>query len=117
MTYDLEALHQQIAVLLSATPWKPLRDVAHELRVSGPTIESAVRKRTGKSFGQYRHSILLAKATDLLARDQARSFEEIASLLGYKSGDAFARSMRRACGKSPAELRMAKLTTQKIGSA
>jgi len=117
MAYDLEALHQQIAVLLSSTPWKPLREVASELRVSGPTVESAVRRRTGKSFGQFRHSILLAKATDLLVRDQARSFAEIATLLGYKSRDAFARSMRRACGKSPAELRLAPPAAPKIGMA
>jgi len=117
MAYDLEALHQQITVLLSSTPWKPLREVAHELQVSGPTVESAVRRRTGKSFGQFRHSILLAKATDLLARDQSRSLAEIAALLGYKSGDAFARSMRRACGKSPTELRLAHPASPKIGTA
>ena len=117
MAYDFVALHEQITSLLSTTPWKPLREVAQELRVSGPTVESALRKRTGKSFGQFRHSLLFAKAQDLLTREQARSVEEVAALLGYKSEDAFTRSMRRACGKTPAEIRLALPTTPKIGTA
>lgn len=107
MAYDLRGLSKQVEVCLLASPHIALAALAKQLRVERHTIERAVRKATGKSFRQLQAGIISKKSLDLLALEPARSIKEIAFLLGFKSGQAFSRFVRRTCKSPPKELRLA----------
>ncbi len=107
MAYDLLQLLAQVQAQLHASPAASLAGLSRALGVSRHTIERAVGSGTGKTFRQLRRELLFGKAADLLKAGGALSIKEVAFMLGYKSPQAFARSVKRSCGCSPTELRRA----------
>ena len=111
MAYNPHMLFDLAKATIVATPTHTLAAISSHLEVERHTLERAFRLVAGKSFRDFRQSVVLSKACEMLASDPALSIKEIACKLGYKSPRAFARAVYKAFGCCPCVLR-ARLTGQ-----
>lgn len=109
MAYVYLFLYERVMDILASDPRVPLSAISEKLSVERHTLEKAIRATTGRSFRELRRELTLSRTRDLLALEAAKSIKEISFLLGYRSPQAFARFVKKACGCSPAELRRAVL--------
>ena len=85
----------------------PLDALGDRFGVSRRHITRLFRERTGQSIGAFQQQARLQAARDLL-RDTDLPVGEVAFRVGFDSGAALARSMRRLDGRSPSDIRMAR---------
>jgi AraC-like DNA-binding protein len=105
MAYHLPKLFDHIDGYLDAAPNLSLAELSDRIGVGRHTIKKAVKKATGKTFRQFRNTVLLEKAGILLTSAPNRTIKEIAYSLGYQSQRSFSRFVRQATGYSPKQLR------------
>jgi AraC-like DNA-binding protein len=98
-------LFEAVRQSLSDKPFRTLRDLSRQLRVSMGTVEHAVSASTQGTFRSFREEILVNHLTDILGVQPTCTIKEIALTVGYKSPRSFARAVKRICGLSPQELR------------
>lgn len=99
-------LFGKIVDSLDESPSRTLADLARNLKVRPRTIEGAIKFVTGGTFELLRQEILLVQIRTLFASEPALSIKELGFSLGFKSPTSFARSVKRASGLSPEELRI-----------
>jgi AraC-like DNA-binding protein len=80
---------------------RTLVDWARILRLSPATVNRALQRETGLSFGAWRRQVRLLDATERLALGQ--SVPRVARCLGYRSTAKFAAMFERVVGIKPAE--------------
>lgn len=105
MAYVYRPIFDKIEAMLSAAPWVSLGDLTRQIRVSRHTLEAVVRQAAGKGFREYKKELLLKRALDLLVCQGELSQKQIAAMLGYGSGRAFARFVKGATERSPGDIR------------
>jgi AraC-like DNA-binding protein len=105
MSYDHSKIVVRLQKLLADNIHISLLEASQQLGVERHTVEKALKQITGRSFREYRQRILLDQALRLLVQEASLSTKEIAAQLGYGSGTAFSRFVRRQTGRSPTELR------------
>lgn len=105
MSYDPRLLFEKILACLDANPCKTLRDLSQSLHISEGTIQKAVQLSTGKGFRLLRDEVILTRVKWLFAEQPEVPIKELSFGIGFKSASSFARTIRRASGLSPEELR------------
>lgn len=90
---------------LRRAPSTLLEGLAQELHVSRRTLEDAIKTITGKTFRELRDELLVERVKGLLESHPTRGIKELSFELGFKYPRSFARSVKRACGFSLAQLR------------
>jgi AraC-like DNA-binding protein len=105
MSYDREFILRKVSGQLREDPTRSLKDISRELRISPRTIENAVKSTVGKHFRHLRREILIARFESMITHDPTLAIKQIALSAGFRSARSFARSIRRACGLSPQQLR------------
>lgn len=83
----------------------PLDMLGEQFRISRRHITRMFRERTGLSIGDFQLQIRLERARELLTKTNL-PVGEIAFRVGFESGAALARAMRRESGLSPSDVRM-----------
>lgn len=83
-----------------------LRDVACELNLTPGHLTTVVRRRTGRTVGEWITERRMVQARRLLVQTD-RSVAEIAARVGYTEAGYFGRLFRRAHGTTPARWRQA----------
>ena len=106
MSYNPKLLFGKIVDSLDESPSRTLGDLARNLKVRRRTIEEAIKFVTGGTFELLRQEILLVQVRTLFASEPTLSIKELGFTLGFKSPTSFARSVKRATGFSPEELRI-----------
>lgn len=106
MPYTPKLLFGKIVDSLDESPSRTLGDLARQLKVRRQTIEGAIKFVTGGTFELLRQEILLVQIRTLFASEPTLSIKELGFGLGFKSPTSFARSVKRASGFSPEELRI-----------
>lgn len=106
MSYTPKLLFGKIVDSLDESPSRTLGDLARNLKVRRQTIEGAIQFVTGGTFELLRQEILLVQIRTLFASEPTLSIKELGFSLGFKSPTSFARSVKRASGFSPEELRI-----------
>lgn len=81
-----------------------LDQLVEQFRISRRHITRLFRDRTGVSIGEFQALARIDKARQLLTETDL-PVGEIAFRVGFDSGAALARAMRRATGRSPSEIR------------
>src|SRR2546426_318249 len=105
MSYDHTKIVVRLQKLVGDNIQIRLLDASRQLGVERHTIEKALKQITGSSFREYRQRVLLDRALRLLVQEGNLSTKEIATQLGFGSGTAFSRFVRKRTGHSPTELR------------
>jgi len=105
MAYNHGIIVVRLQKLLAENIQIGLLEASRKLGIERHTIEKALKEMTGSSFRNYRQRILLDEALRLLLQEVSLSTKEIAVHLGYGSGTAFARFVRKQTGCTPTELR------------
>ena len=105
MAYVYRPIFDKIEAMLSAAPWVSLGDLARQIQVSRHTLEAVVKQAAGKGFREYKKEQLLKRALNLLVCQGELSQKQIAAMLGYGSGRAFARFVKGATGISARDIR------------
>src|SRR5437879_9709486 len=116
MAYNHGIIVVRLQKLLAENIHIALVEASRALGIERHTIEKALKEKTGSSFRIYRQRILLDEALKLLVDGVSLSTKEIAVRLGYGSGTAFARFIRKQTGCSPTELRQKPLPSPKLAS-
>jgi AraC-like DNA-binding protein len=106
MSYTPKLLFGKIVDSLDESPSRTLGDLARNLKVRRRTIEGAIKFVTGGTFELLRQEILLVQIRTLFASEPTLSIKGLSFSLGFKSPTSFARSVKRASGFSPEELRI-----------
>lgn len=116
MSYEPTLLFRRISLRLQRNPSLSLEELSRELHVSRRTIQNTVITVKGQKFRDLREQLLLARFQSALAAEPEAAIKELSSEIGYRSARSFARAIRRACGKSPEQLRslLAVLVVSKI---
>ena len=104
MSYNHNALLDQLDALVAETPRMRLSQIAHALGVDRHTIENAMISRRKMTFREYRRRYLLQAAKKMLNQPHL-SVKEIGIMLGYSSAASFSRFVQQSTGKSPSQLR------------
>jgi AraC-like DNA-binding protein len=89
--------------------------LSKELGISRRTIQCVVIAVKGKRFRDLREEIFLARVESLLMATPGLAIKELSFQAGYSSTRSFARAVRRACGRSPEQLR-AHIATDQLTS-
>ena len=105
MVYNHGQIFSQVEALLSVTPRFEIYKLAQNLQVSRHTLETVVKEATGKPYREYRKTVLLERALDLLTYQGELSHKQIAGMLGYGSAEGFSRFVKRTTGKTPTDIR------------
>jgi len=103
---DIRLLFPKICVLLDQSPAHSLAHLSRQFEVSPSAIQKIVSAMTNRDFTRFKDDILMAKFTKLVIARPGMSIKELSSRLGYKSTRSFAWQVRRACGASPARVRI-----------
>ncbi len=82
----------------------PLDILEEQFGVSRRHLTRLFRELTGSSIGEFQQRVRLETACELL-RSTDLAIGEIAFRVGFESGAALARAMRRVDGRSPSEVR------------
>lgn len=106
MSYAPKLLFGKIVDALDESPSRTLGDLARNLKVRRQTIDGAIKFVTGGTFELLRQEILLVQIRTLFASEPTLPIKELGFALGFKSATSFARSVKRASGFSPEELRI-----------
>jgi AraC family transcriptional activator of pobA len=104
MSYNHNALLDQLDALVAETPRMRLSQIARALEVDRHTIENAMISRRKMTFREYRRRYLLQAAKKMLNQPHL-SVKEIGIMLGYSSAASFSRFVQQSTGKSPSQLR------------
>lgn len=83
----------------------PLDMLGEHFSISRRHITRLFRERTGHSIGEYQLQVRLGRACELLTETNL-PIGEIAYRVGFESGAALARAMRRHNGQSPSSIRL-----------
>jgi AraC-like DNA-binding protein len=105
MAYDLFRLGNRIIATLRANPRISLLTLSREFGIDRHTIEKAIKRETGKTFGQVAQFYRFEMTCDILQKDEILSIKEVSFKVGYKSPRAFDRFVRAFCGLTPVMLR------------
>jgi AraC-like DNA-binding protein len=105
MSYDSKLLFERISGCLRGSPSTSLLSLSRSLQVSRQTIGKVIRVSTGGTFKLLRNEILLAQVRLHFAAKPTVSIKEVSFAVGFKSASSFARTIKRAFGFSPADLR------------
>ncbi|MDD4940101.1 MAG: response regulator [Candidatus Omnitrophica bacterium] len=84
-----------------------LKEISQELFLSYKYLSRAFKKRSGKSFKEFRLNLKLDSAKQLL-RDPGQSVNEVAYRVGYHSPDSFMKIFKKRTGMTPTEYRRTK---------
>ncbi len=109
MTYNLRQMFVELDLALSQNPNLRLEEFAQHLHVDRHTVDKSVREAVGVCFRQYKMQKLLREAHHLLKKEFNLTEKEIAYKLGYRSPDAFCRFIKINTGRSPGDVRRAKM--------
>ncbi|WP_161628361.1 helix-turn-helix domain-containing protein [Acetobacter nitrogenifigens] len=85
----------------------PLDEMGQRFGISRRHLTRLFREKSGVSIGAYQQGARLKQAKTLLTGTDL-SIGEIALRVGFESGGALARTMRRTTGRSPSEIRTPK---------
>jgi AraC-like DNA-binding protein len=105
--YDHAGLFVRLSAALRNQPGASLKELARALRVHPHTLAQVVRAHAGISFSAWRTRCRTADACRLLRTRPELSIKEVAACAGFSSTSVFDRFLRRACGRSPSECRLA----------
>ena len=105
MSYNHALLFQAVSICLQRNPSWSLIDLSRDLRVGRRTIQAVVRIKSGKTFRQFREEILIERVNNSFLARPMLAIKELSFELGYPFPQSFARSVKRACGLSPEQLR------------
>lgn len=83
--------------------------LAERAAVSERQLARLFRDGLGETPAAFVERLRLAAARDALAGTQT-AVEEVGRMVGYRSGDAFARAFARACGASPRQYRQERMS-------
>lgn len=106
MVYNPSAVLTDATALLRSNPKLTLFDVTRALGLERHTIEKAVRTLTSMTFRQWRLTVQMEQAAQILASSNL-TIKETAFSLGYRSPRSFSRAFRARLGVSPVEYRRA----------
>jgi AraC-like DNA-binding protein len=105
--YDHVRLFARISAALTADPTLSLEQLAQQLRIHPHTLAHVIQEHTCTSFSGWRAARRLAAACALLQSRPDLSIKEIAAATGFSSTAVFDRFLKRACGRSPSQYRLA----------
>jgi AraC-like DNA-binding protein len=105
MAYDLTGLFNRVTKEMRGNPYAQLHGLSGHLGVGRHTIEKSVKAATGKSFREYRATVLLEHARSQLRQNPHLSIKEIAFSIGFHSQRSFCRFIKATAGCSPKALR------------
>jgi len=105
LAYDHVLLFNEVRQSLRRKPFRLLRGLCQQLRVSKGTLEKAVSAAAGETFRSFREEIIVSHVLNSFASRPTRTIKQISRALGYKSARSFARAIRRMCGLPPKDLR------------
>jgi AraC-like DNA-binding protein len=78
---------------------RSLEQWAADAGISARTITRAYREATGLSFAQWRQSVKIHRALELLANGEG--VQDVSDLLGYAQPSTFIDAFRRIMGSTP----------------
>ena len=105
MTYHFAKLFERVKFCLESAPGLSLNDISDRVGVGRHTVLRVVKGATGKTFREFRNSLVLDKATSLLGGEPNTQIKEIAYIVGYQSHRSFCRFIRATTGRSPRQFR------------
>jgi AraC-like DNA-binding protein len=105
--YDHARLFARLSAALTDDPGASLERLARGLRIHPHTAAQVVREHTGTTFSRWRAGRRLARSCVLLRTRPDLSIKEVAAAAGFNSTSVFDRFLRRSCGRSPSECRLA----------
>ena len=82
-----------------------LADIARESRMSEAGIKRYLKKHRGETFQQFKRSIRINKAKQLLEAERDEPLANVAEQLGFYDAFHFSRSFKAVTGLSPSEYR------------
>ena len=100
MVYDLHRIFLQVTRHIEMMPCISLMQLSNILGIERHTIAKAIKNATGLSFREFRNSVLLKHACDLLKDESNRTIKEVAFAVGYRSQGSLSRFIRIATGHS-----------------
>jgi AraC-like DNA-binding protein len=109
--YDHARLFARVAAALALDPGASLRRLARGLRIHPHTVAQVIREHTGTTFSEWRTRQRVADACTLLRTHPDLSIKEVSAAAGFSSTSVFDRFLRRTCGRSPSECRLAAATS------
>jgi AraC-like DNA-binding protein len=112
VSYDQRYLFDAIVLSLRKKPFGMLNNLSRELGVSRGTIGRTVVAVTGKNFRCLKEAILFEQVQTLFMSRPGCTLKEVSFQLGCGSPSSFSRTIKRACGHSPEELRSQVLACQ-----
>jgi AraC-like DNA-binding protein len=104
MAYAQEKLVRLILDLVREVPGITAAEASERLGVHRHTLQRALKSK-GCSFAVIRQASVLERLGRRFVDAECASLKQVWTELGFSSGSAFARYIRRATGKSPSELR------------
>jgi len=106
MAYSYSSIVDSVRRALENNPSATLGSVAIRLGIERHTITKAIRIANGMCFRKFKQFVVLSKAQDLLSAEEVRSIKEVSYSSGFNSPRSFHRSIVKAFGMSPSELRL-----------
>ncbi|MBE7033250.1 MAG: helix-turn-helix transcriptional regulator [Ruminococcaceae bacterium] len=82
-----------------------MESIAHQIGLNPRYMLKLFKEQTDMLLKDYLLEIRISKATTLLKANM--TIETVAKKCGYTSAHSFIRAFKRACGKTPGELRKA----------
>jgi AraC-like DNA-binding protein len=105
--YDHARLFVRLAAALARDPGASLACLSRGLRIHPHTLAQVIRGRTGVTFSEWRARQRIADACTLLRTRPDLSIKEVSAAAGFSSTSVFDRFLRRTCGRSPSQCRLA----------
>lgn len=106
MSYNHALLFETITKHLQMNPRCSINYLSNQLKISRRTIQEVVSAKSSKTFSALRQEVLLNEVKRLLVSKPELTIKEISFNVGFYSPRSFARSVKKACGYSPEELRL-----------
>ncbi len=95
----------KIDARMFSSPRTTLPQLAQDLGIDRHTIERVIEQLKGVSFRKHQQSVILDRALRML-KDGSKN-TEVASVLGYRSAEAFSRFIKVSTGMNAREIRRA----------
>lgn len=105
VSYSHSLLCEEIFKLLHKNPHGSIGLLSRALGVSRRTIQCVLKRESGKTFKLIREEILMQNVKRLLLSKPGLAIKEVSFAAGFTSPRSFGRTVKRASGLCPEELR------------
>jgi AraC-like DNA-binding protein len=105
VSYSYSLLCEEIFRRVHKNPHGSIGRLSRELGVSRRTIQCVLKTKTGKTFRVVREEILMLNVKQLLLSQPGLAIKEVSFAAGFTSPRSFGRTVKRASGLCPEELR------------